>query len=61
MKKDLVCGMMVDEKSPPERFDYKNQTYLFCSEDCKSKFVQNPEKFIMQVREAGNKSEDSVQ
>ena len=58
MKKDLVCGMMVDKKSPPERFTYRGEIYYFCSSGCKAEFEKNPEKFI--ARENENRSETAT-
>lgn len=42
---DPVCGMEVaDTKTAPTAV-YKGQTYYFCSEDDKAKFVKNPEQY----------------
>lgn len=38
MAKDPICGMTVDESSPL-RADRDGQTYYFCSEHCRKKFV----------------------
>jgi YHS domain-containing protein len=38
MAKDPVCGMEVDEQKTKFTSTYKNRTYYFCSEACKSKF-----------------------
>lgn len=45
MKKDLVCGMDVDEKKA-DKSNYKEKTYYFCSPTCKWAFTRNPEQFI---------------
>ena len=39
MAKDPICGMTVDESSPL-RADRDGQTYYFCSEHCRKKFVE---------------------
>jgi YHS domain-containing protein len=41
---DPVCGMDVDKANAPTA-TYKGQTYYFCSEDDKAKFVKNPEQY----------------
>ena len=46
MVKDVVCGMMVDEKNPPATAVYQGKTYYFCCEGCKKKFLQNPEAYL---------------
>jgi YHS domain-containing protein len=41
---DPVCGMEVD-KAKATTATYKGQTYYFCSEDDKAKFLKNPEQY----------------
>jgi Cu+-exporting ATPase len=48
MTTDPVCGMSVDEKSAPARAEYQGKTYHFCSEDCRTKFQQNPDRYAKQ-------------
>ena len=36
----------------PFKSDYKGATYYFCSQQCKQKFDQNPERYIKQPRGA---------
>ena len=43
---DLVCTMVVDEKTAKFMSEYKGETYYFCSPLCKRTFDQNPEDFI---------------
>jgi len=44
--KDLICGMEFDKDSASASFDYKGQTYYFCSLGCRDKFVKEPDKNI---------------
>lgn len=46
MAKDPVCGMNVDEKTAAGTSTYKGQTYYFCAPVCKTKFDQNPQKYV---------------
>jgi Cu+-exporting ATPase len=46
MSKDPVCGMMVDEKTAAGKSEYQGQTYYFCAAICKTKFDQDPGKYI---------------
>jgi YHS domain-containing protein len=41
---DPVCGMEVDKASAPTA-TFKGQTYYFCSEDDKAKFLRSPEQY----------------
>jgi YHS domain-containing protein len=46
---DPVCGMSVDKNSAAANANYKDNTYYFCSADCKTKFQQNPEQYVKQA------------
>jgi YHS domain-containing protein len=46
MVKDVVCGMMVDEKNPPARTVYKGKDYYFCHQMCKEEFEAHPEDYV---------------
>ncbi|MGA9140573.1 MAG: YHS domain-containing protein [Methanocella sp.] len=45
MAKDPVCGMTVIKDSAPAKEMYKGHTFYFCSEACKEKFEQSPDKY----------------
>jgi YHS domain-containing protein len=45
MTKDPVCGMQIDDKKAPATSMHGGQHYVFCSQDCKNKFDQNPERY----------------
>jgi len=42
---DPVCLMKVKKDQKTLTYNYKGQTYYFCSENCKEQFKQNPEKY----------------
>lgn len=46
MATDPVCQMKVDEKSAAGKSDYQGKTYYFCSPGCKTRFDQNPAKYV---------------
>ncbi len=46
MKKDPVCGMMVDESKAAAKTVYKDVDIFFCAKRCKELFEQNPEKYL---------------
>jgi YHS domain-containing protein len=46
MVKDPVCGMTIDEKTAKGQSEYKGQTYYFCATICKTKFDQDPAKYV---------------
>ncbi len=45
MQNDPVCGMQVDEQKAA---GHQGQTYYFCSQGCKRKFDENPERYAGQ-------------
>src|SRR6266568_2316409 len=44
--KDPVCGMTVDPQNAAGFYEYKGQTYFFCSVGCGEKFKADPERFL---------------
>ena len=57
MAYDPICKMQVDEASSVHRSFMRGQPYYFCSADCKSKFDQNPERYVAGQGETGGRSE----
>lgn len=53
MAKDLVCGMMVDEKKAKLKSDYNGKTFYFCAPSCKATFDKSPAKFTGNSGAAG--------
>ncbi|GAB4172231.1 MAG: YHS domain-containing protein [Calditrichia bacterium] len=51
MSKDPVCGMKIDSKNPAKKVIYSGKEYHFCSNDCKEKFISNPEKYLKEKKE----------
>jgi YHS domain-containing protein len=43
---DLVCGMIVDERSAPATTTYGGSDYYFCATYCREAFDREPQKFI---------------
>src|SRR5262249_10122447 len=43
---DPVCGMRVDPHATAHRHEHHGRTYYFCSEACRSKFAENPAKYL---------------
>ena len=43
---DPVCKMDVEPKKAAAQSSYQGQTYYFCALGCKSKFDQDPEKYL---------------
>jgi YHS domain-containing protein len=54
MAKDLVCGMMVDEKTAKIKSEYLGKTYYFCSPACKTTFDKTPTKFTKSEGQSGH-------
>ncbi len=53
---DLVCGMAVNPDSAAGSFEYKGQTYHFCSARCLQKFREAPERFVRDGQSASAES-----
>jgi YHS domain-containing protein len=51
MQTDPVCGMKVDDQKAAAKSQYKGTTYIFCSDECKRKFEQQPEQFVGKTRQ----------
>jgi len=45
MVKDPVCGMQIDEHAAAATATRNERTYYFCSEHCKAKFLQEPDRY----------------
>ena len=43
---DPVCGMTVDPDRAAGSYEYRGQTYYFCSTHCLHRFRENPESFL---------------
>jgi Cu+-exporting ATPase len=44
--RDPVCGMSVDPGTSEHRFDYRGETYHFCSAGCRTKFIGDPAQYL---------------
>jgi membrane fusion protein, copper/silver efflux system len=53
---DPVCGMSVEVTKSTLKSVYKEKTYYFCSEGCKSKFDSNPENYIKKASSVESKA-----
>jgi P-type Cu+ transporter len=49
---DPVCGMTVNPDAAAGSYEYKGQTFYFCSTSCLHKFRDDPEKFLNKPAEA---------
>jgi Cu+-exporting ATPase len=48
ISKDPVCGMTIDPQQAAGSFDFKGQTYFFCSLGCRERFKADPESYLNQ-------------
>jgi Cu+-exporting ATPase len=51
---DLVCGMIVDEKSAPAKATYGGADYYFCAAHCKEAFEKEPQRYIEGTKQWGD-------
>ncbi len=47
--RDPVCGMTVDPATSKHRFDYRGETFHFCSAGCRTKFAAEPVAYLEKV------------
>jgi YHS domain-containing protein len=45
------CGHMMKKAEAKISYEYKGKTYYFCCEECKEKFVKNPEEYLKKKAE----------
>ncbi|HEY8369960.1 MAG TPA: YHS domain-containing protein [Thermodesulfobacteriota bacterium] len=45
--RDPVCGVQVDDGSAEIESTYQGKTYVFCSEDCKRRFEEDPARYAV--------------
>jgi Cu+-exporting ATPase len=57
---DPVCGMTVDPKKSPGKFEHSGKTYYFCSPGCAQKFANDPDKFLASPGTAGMPAGDGT-
>jgi len=62
MAKDPVCGMTVDPRQADQKVHYHAADYVFCSEDCRSKFQADPERYAADAAKppAGSDKEGTI-
>jgi Cu+-exporting ATPase len=46
MATDPVCGMTVNPHAGNPSYEYKGETYHFCSDGCRIKFAKEPERYL---------------
>jgi P-type Cu+ transporter len=54
--RDPVCGMTVDPETSKHRFEYRGETFHFCSSGCRTKFTANPQKYLDRSKPQENAS-----
>ncbi len=52
--KDPVCGMDIESEKAAASTIHNGKTYNFCSPMCKTKFTQNPTKYVSDRDSAHN-------
>jgi P-type Cu+ transporter len=57
LARDPVCGMSVDPATSKHRFDYRGETFHFCSAGCRTKFAADPKKYLEKYLERPNAPE----
>src|SRR5215468_9905909 len=46
LKRDPVCGMMVDPATAKAKSEHAGETYFFCHPGCAQEFRDNPEQYL---------------
>ncbi|WP_449422097.1 YHS domain-containing protein [Rhodanobacter lindaniclasticus] len=50
---DPVCGMQVDPATTPHHATHDGAAFHFCSERCRAKFVDDPQRWLSPGRARG--------
>lgn len=53
---DPVCGMQVNGEQAAGQSEYLGEKYYFCSQDCKNKFDQRPESYVVRTGTAARRA-----
>ncbi len=56
MKVDPACGMIIDESNAGDAAMYGDRRYFFCSAECRTAFVRNPEGYLKDAPDDGRPS-----
>lgn len=48
---DPVCGMKIKKSDAKATYEYNGETYYFCMEGCKEKFMKDPDTYVMKAGE----------
>ena len=51
--RDPVCGMEVSDTDTEFAFEFKGSRYYFCSQNCRSRFEADPEKYLNPENDSG--------
>src|SRR5450631_4391021 len=57
---DPVCGMSVDPATSKHQFDYRGETYHFCSEGCRTKFAADPTQYLDKTKPKATAAEGII-
>ena len=58
---DPVCKMEVNPASAAAQSDYEGQAFYFCSETCKRKFDESPQRYLDETDRAQARAHRSSQ
>lgn len=58
---DPVCEMKVSPETSAGKYDYKGNTYYFCSVNCLNKFKQNPESYLKISAKSSSNSSKNIE
>ena len=58
--RDPVCGMSVDPATSQHRFDYRGETFHFCSAGCRTKFAADPRQYLDKTKAKADVPEGTI-
>ena len=50
---DPICGMTIENEKAAAREVWKGQTYYFCSQPCRKRFLAEPERYAKKANDRG--------
>ncbi len=58
--RDPVCGMSVDPATTRQRFEYRGETFQFCSAGCQTRFAADPQIYLDNNKPQGEPVEGAI-
>ena len=58
-QKDPVCGMQMQSEDVASETNYEGKSYYFCSDECRTKWDADPERYAKEMASPGMRGRSS--